>query len=60
MVVFGTNVLLKQIIDQDMKNGTFTFHSLNPSPEYADFTINEDDVRHLYYVIKKKPRQMDF
>ena len=60
VVVFESSVLLKQIIDPDLEKGTLTFHSLNPSPEYADFTINEDDVRHLYYVIKKKPRQMDF
>ncbi len=60
VVVFESSVLLKQIIGQDLEHGTLTFHSLNPSPEYADFTISENDVRHLYYVIKKKPRQMDF
>ncbi|MBO4659718.1 MAG: helix-turn-helix domain-containing protein [Prevotella sp.] len=60
VVVFGSSVLLKQLIAQDLEQGTLTFHSLNPSPEYADFTISENDVRHLYYVIKKKPRQMDF
>lgn len=60
VVVFESSVLLKQIIGQDTEHGTLTLHSLNPSPEYADFTISENDVRHLYYVIKKKPRQMDF
>ena len=60
VVVFESSVLLKQLIGQDLEQGMLTFHSLNPSPEYADFTISENDVRHLYYVIKKKPRQMDF
>ena len=60
VVVFESSVLLKQMIGQDLEHGTLTFHSLNPSPEYADFTISENDVRHLYYVIKKKPKQMDF
>ncbi len=57
VVVFGASVLLKQIINHDTVNGTFTFHSLNPSPEYADFTLNQDDVRALYYVIRKKPKE---
>ena len=60
VVVFGTSVLLKQIIDQDFKNGTFTFHSLNPSPEYADFTISQNEIRALYRIIRKKPREMEF
>ena len=60
VVVFGSSVLIKQIIDEDPVNGTFTFHSLNPSPEYADFTLNEDEIRALYYVIQKKPRQVNY
>ncbi len=59
VVVFGSSVLLKQMIAQDLINGTVTFHSLNPSPEYADFTLNEDDIRALYYVIRKKPHEQD-
>ncbi len=59
VVVFGSSVLLKQMIAQDLTNGTVTFHSLNPSPEYADFTLNEDDIRALYYVIRKKPHEQD-
>ncbi|MBR6899735.1 MAG: helix-turn-helix transcriptional regulator [Bacteroidales bacterium] len=57
VVVFGSSVLIKQIISQDIEKGTVTFHSLNPSPEYADFTISQNDIRSLYYVIKKKPRE---
>jgi phage repressor protein C with HTH and peptisase S24 domain len=60
VVVFGSSVLIKQLIAQDEQKGTLTFHSLNPSPEYADFTLNENDIRALYYVIKKKPREITF
>ena len=60
VVVFGSSVLLKQMISQDLEKGTLTFHSLNPSPEYADFTLSENDIRSLYYVIKKKPKQITF
>ena len=45
---------------QDLKEGTLTFHSLNPSPEYHDFTLREDDIRALYYVIKKKPKEVGY
>ncbi len=60
VVVFGSSVLLKQMVDQDLKKGTLTFHSLNPSPEYADFTISENDIRALYYIISKKPREQRY
>ena len=60
VVVFGSSVLLKQMVAQDLKEGTLTFHSLNPSPEYADFTISENDIRALYYIISKKPREQRY
>ena len=60
VVVFGSSVLLKQMIDQDREHGILTFHSLNPSPEYADFSLNEDEIRSLYYVIRKKPKGVIF
>ncbi len=60
VVVFDSSVLIKQIISQDLQHGTLTFHSLNPSPEYADFTLSKDKIRALYYVIKKKPRDVTF
>ena len=56
VVVFCSSVLIKQIIDEDPVNGTFTFHSLNPSPEYADFTLSQNDIRALYRIITKKTR----
>lgn len=58
VVVFGSSVLLKQIIAQDEEHGILTFHSLNPSPEYADFRLCVDDIRALYKVIKKKPKEI--
>ena len=48
------------MIDQDLTNCTLTFHSLNPSPEYHDFTLREDEIRALYYVIKKKPKEVGY
>ena len=60
VVVFGSSVLIKQMIAQDVEKGTLTFHSLNPSPEYADFTLREDEIRCLFYVIKKKPKEVTF
>ena len=60
VVVFDSSVLIKQIIDQDLEKGTITFHSLNPSPEYSDFTLKMDDIRALYYVLQKKPKTVKF
>lgn len=58
VLVFGTSVLIKQIIKADSTSGEIICHSLNPSPEYADFSLNLDDVRMLYYVVKIKPREI--
>ena len=58
VLVFGSSVLIKEIIHQDTVRGTVTCHSLNPSPEYHDFDVNLDEVRHLYYVVKIKPHEM--
>ena len=57
VIVFGSSVLIKEIISEDTKQGTITCHSLNPSPEYHDFTLNLDDVRYLYYVVRIKPKE---
>ena len=43
--------LLKEIINHDVENGNITFHSLNNSPEYCDFTLNIDEINALFYVI---------
>ena len=54
VIVFGSSVLIKEIAAFDPETGEITCHSLNPSPEYHDFTLNLDNVRFLYYGIKLK------
>lgn len=58
VVCWGNCVRLKEIIAQD--EGTITLHSLNPSPEYTDFTLHLSDVRRLFNVIKKIPKTVDY
>lgn len=60
VVVFGTSVLIKQMTDCNLDNGMITLHSLNPSPEFSDFSLPLDNVRALYYVLQKKPRIVKF
>lgn len=54
IIVLENVVMCKQIINYDKRNGTVTCHSLNTSPEFPDFTINLDDVKLLFRVIKKQ------
>ena len=54
VVVFGNNVRIKQIVAQD-DAGNITLHSLNPSPEYTDFTLCLDDVSRLFNVVQHIP-----
>lgn len=60
VVVFDSSVLIKKIVAQDLEKGTITFHSLNPSPEYSNFTLEMDKIRALYYVLQKKPRTVKY
>lgn len=60
VVCWGNNVRLKEIVSQDSETGSITLHSLNPSPEYTDFTLTLDEIHHLYYVIQKKPKKQNF
>lgn len=53
IIVTDTTILCKQIIDQNIETGEITCHSLNPSPEYTDFTINLNDVRKLFNIVQK-------
>lgn len=55
VIVFGSSVLIKEISTFDPTTGVITCHSLNPSPEYHDFELELDTVRHLYYVININP-----
>jgi len=59
VIVFGASVLVKEISGMDSSKGVLTCHSLNPSPEYNDFQVPMDSVRHLFYVIKVKPKEFD-
>lgn len=58
VVCFGNNVRLKQIVAHD--GPTITCHSINPSPEYTDFTLNLDDVQRLFNVVKKVPKVRNY
>lgn len=58
VIVFGNCVRIKEIISQD--ETSITCHSLNPSPEYTDFTLNLDDVSRLFNVIQKIPKAVFF
>ena len=58
VVVFDNNIRLKQIVKHD--GDTITLHSLNPSPEYSDFSLNLSKVSRLFNVIKQKPRENSF
>lgn len=57
VVCFGNNIRIKEIVAQDAEAGTITLHSLNPSPEYTDFTLSLDNVSHLFNVIQVQPKQ---
>lgn len=59
VVAFGNNIRLKQITAQD-EQGNITCHSLNPSPEFTDFTLPLDSISHLYNVIRKIPKTIDY
>jgi hypothetical protein len=59
VLVFDSSVLIKEISSFNGDTGTIICHSLNPSPEYHDFTLSLDNVRYLYYVIKIKPHEID-
>ena len=55
VINWDNNVRIKEIVSQD-DLGNITLHSLNPSPEYCDFTINLQDVRRLFNVVQKVPK----
>lgn len=54
IIVHKNTILCKEIIAQDLENGTITCHSLNDSPEFQDFTIKLDDCHQLFNIIKKQ------
>lgn len=60
VVVFGNCVRIKQIIAQDETTGAITLHSLNPSPEFTDFTLQLDEVSRLFNVVQHVPKPRTF
>lgn len=53
IIVLNNTILCKQIIEQDLDKGTITCHSLNPSPEYADFVLKLDDICQLCNIVQR-------
>lgn len=48
-------IVVKQIADQDLVTGDVTLRSLNTDKnKYPDFTINLDDVKQIYNVVKRE------
>lgn len=53
IIVLEHTILCKQIVEHDLEKGTITCHSLNPSPEYSDFTLYLNDVKQLCTIIQR-------
>lgn len=53
VIVLNNTILCKQIIDQDLDKGNIVCHSLNPSPEYADFELKLNDVCQLCNIVQR-------
>lgn len=53
IIVLKNTILCKEIIGHNVETGDITCHSLNPSPEYADFKVNANEVCRLFNIIQK-------
>lgn len=53
IIVLENTILCKQIVEHNIKTGDIICHSLNPSPEYSDFTINLSKVCRIFNIIQK-------
>lgn len=53
IIVLDNTILCKQIVAQNIEKRNITCHSLNPSPEYADFSLNLNDVRQLCNIVQR-------
>lgn len=54
IIVLKNTIVCKRIIDVDLKNGIFKCHSLNSSPEYADFDIKFDETVQIMNIVKRE------
>lgn len=47
-------IIVKQVVDQNLETGDVVLRSLNPDKKkYPDFTVNLDDIREIYNVVKR-------
>lgn len=53
IIVLDNTILCKQIIHHDTNKGVITCHSLNPSREYSDFTVNLNEVKQLFNIVQR-------
>ena len=53
IIVLNNTILCKEIINHNIETGDITCHSLNPSPEYADFTVNLGEVCRLFNIVQR-------
>ncbi len=53
IIVMNNTILCKQITKQDVEGCTITCHSLNPSPEYADFELKMDHIKQLCNIVQR-------
>ena len=53
IIVLDNTILCKQIVDQDLENGKITCHSLNISPEYADFELKLNSISQLCNIVQR-------
>ena len=57
VIVLDNTVVCKQIVDQDLERCEIVCHSLNGSPEYADFKLSMNDVRQLCNIVARQSNQ---
>lgn len=47
-------IIVKQVAGQDLETGDIVLRSINPDKKkYPDFTVNLDDIREIYNVVKR-------
>ena len=57
IILIGNTIVCKQIIKQDLERCEITCHSLNSSPEYADFTLSMNDISQLCNIVARQSVQ---
>lgn len=53
IIVLDNTILCKRIADHNVETGEILCKSLNPSPEYGDFTLNLNNVRQLFNIVQR-------